>query len=664
MQGETGMFNNLKLKTKLVALLLPILLGLICYSTVLLSDRWQQKHDAEQVVERMTLLKNASNLVHELQKERGMSSGFLASKGGKFRDELKGQREKVDGQLHQYMTYLSEFKRVTAALSIARNVNSTQAKLDTLLRMRNDIDNQALKVADAITFYSELIKSLLEITASINIENTDIHISSDLSAYYYFLQAKERAGIERALINGALSAGQASPDSFQRIIRIISEQNLFFDLFKVYATPQQQALFAQTAQSVVFGQVQQYRNYIYANDYQHSAIEWFTLSTQRIDELKVLENKLSSLIIDVVQADYQLNSQTFYFILCSTIVLILGGVIFTVLVIRNIDIKIQLLMTAMNHAAKNRELSVQIPITSRDELGLVAKAFNLMLDAFTQALNDIRSASSTLSDVSQNTAENVNLNAKLLDVQKREVLQVASAIEEMSTSINEVAHNVNLTSVAANDTDDKVINIAHQIDLSDKTIADVANSLSDMSLNVKDLHENSGHIGEVINVIKNIAEQTNLLALNAAIEAARAGEMGRGFAVVADEVRSLASRTQQSTGEIEKMVMQFQQNAASVYDAMHLSQARAVKSVEQSGMVQSALQQILLAIRDIKNRATQIATAAEEQAAVSNEITKSVSIIGDHAQQSAEGSHEMALAGEHQAKLAKDLSDIARSFKT
>lgn len=524
-----------------------------------------------------------------------------------------------------------------------------------------------------------MIKALLVITSSINIDNTNAAISPDLSAYYYFLQAKERAGIERALVNGAFSSGQVSAEVFQRIIRIISEQTLFFDLFKVYATPQQQSLFSQTEQSAVFGQVQQFRNYIYANDYQHNATEWFQISTQRIDELKTLENKLNALIIDISLADYQQNQQSFYrgarktsplrrggcqFILFVTIILIVGGVSFTFLVIRNIDSKVQSLMTAMNNASKNRELSVRIPVSSRDELGAVADAFNLMLDAFQQTVNDIRNASTTLSDVSQNTSDTVNQNAKLLDMQKQEVLQVVSAIEEMSASINEVAHNINLTSQAANKTDTKVSHIAEQIDLSDKTIADVAQSLTDMGLDVKALHENSGHIGEVVNVIKNIAEQTNLLALNAAIEAARAGEMGRGFAVVADEVRSLASRTQQSTGEIEKMVTQFQQNAASVYDAMNVSQNRAVKSVEQSGMVQASLQQILLAIRDIKDRATQIATAAEEQAAVSNEITKSVSSIGDSAQQSADGSHEMAKAGEHQAKLARDLSDIARSFRT
>ncbi len=659
------MFNHLKLKIKLIALLIPLLLGLLIYSMVLLSDRWHQQHDAALVVERMHLLKEASNLVHELQKERGMTSGFLASKGLKFGDALKVQREKSENQLNQYMNYIAQHKtKMSAVDPIGRDVATAQSRLDMLPSLRQQVDSQSIKPAEAIAFYSDVIKTLLAITSSINIDNTNAAISPDLSAYYYFLQAKERAGIERALVNGAFSAGQVSADVFQRIIRIISEQTLFFDLFKVYATPQQQSLFTQTEQSAVFGQVQQYRNYIYANDYQHNAAEWFQLSTQRIDELKTLENKLNALIIDISQADYERNQQSFYFILIVTVILIVGGVGFTFLVIRNIDSKVQALMTAMNNASKNRELSVRIPVSSRDELGSVANAFNLMLDAFQQAVNDIRNASTTLSDVSQNTSDTVNQNAKLLDMQKQEVLQVVSAIEEMSASINEVAHNINLTSQAANETDTKVSHIAEQIDLSDKTIADVAQSLTDMGLDVKALHENSGHIGEVVNVIKNIAEQTNLLALNAAIEAARAGEMGRGFAVVADEVRSLASRTQQSTGEIEKMVTQFQQNAASVYDAMNVSQNRAVKSVEQSGMVQASLQQILLAIRDIKDRATQIATAAEEQAAVSNEITKSVSSIGDSAQQSADGSHEMAKAGEHQAKLARDLSDIARSFRT
>ena len=161
------------------------------------------------------------------------------------------------------MNYIAQHKtKMSAVDPIGRDVATAQSRLDMLPSLRQQVDSQSIKPAEAIAFYSDVIKTLLAITSSINIDNTNAAISPDLSAYYYFLQAKERAGIERALVNGAFSAGQVSADVFQRIIRIISEQTLFFDLFKVYATPQQQSLFTQTEQSAVFGQVQQYRTFM------------------------------------------------------------------------------------------------------------------------------------------------------------------------------------------------------------------------------------------------------------------------------------------------------------------------------------------------------------------------------------------------------------------
>ena len=139
------MFNHLKLKIKLIALLIPLLLGLLIYSMVLLNDRWHQQHDAALVVERMHLLKEASNLVHELQKERGMTSGFLASKGLKFGDALKVQREKSENQLSQYMNYIEQHKtKMSAADLIGRDVATAQSRLDMLPSLRQQVDSQSI----------------------------------------------------------------------------------------------------------------------------------------------------------------------------------------------------------------------------------------------------------------------------------------------------------------------------------------------------------------------------------------------------------------------------------------------------------------------------------------------------------------------------------------
>jgi methyl-accepting chemotaxis protein len=177
------------------------------------------------------------------------------------------------------------------------------------------------------------------------------------------------------------------------------------------------------------------------------------------------------------------------------------------------------------------------------------------------------------------------------------------------------------------------------------------------------LKNESESIGTVIDVIRGIAEQTNLLALNAAIEAARAGEQGRGFAVVADEVRTLASRTQQSTQDIQEMVERLQAGAEQAVSVMSNSQVQAKGSVDQAAEADESLHVITDMVSHINDMNTQIASAAEEQSAVAEEINKNINTISEVSVRTAQGANETAAASESMTSLASQLQAVVRRFK-
>ncbi|WP_442962891.1 methyl-accepting chemotaxis protein [Pseudomonas sp. AM8] len=244
-----------------------------------------------------------------------------------------------------------------------------------------------------------------------------------------------------------------------------------------------------------------------------------------------------------------------------------------------------------------------------------------------------------------------------------EIDQVATAVHEMTATAQDVARNATQAAQAASHADQAAsqgMRVVHDTSTAIGALAEEIRKAVDV---VQTLAKDSEHINIILIVIRGIAEQTNLLALNAAIEAARAGEQGRGFAVVADEVRNLAQKTQKATEEIQTMIQQLQQGTRDVVRVMEDSQNCTNQSVQHAAKAAEALVTITQAVSVINDMNTQIASAAEEQSAVAEDINRNVINIGKVANEVAEGADESTSASAELTKLAEQQRHLINQFK-
>lgn len=281
---------------------------------------------------------------------------------------------------------------------------------------------------------------------------------------------------------------------------------------------------------------------------------------------------------------------------------------------------------------------------------------NQMTGSTTKAAVDLMSASNDL----LNTSEQ---NEKLIGQQKRETEQGAAAIQQMANSVIEVAHHTNEAASLAQTAMKEFIAGQQEVDKTQQTISLLASKVGEAAVVIDNLSEGSREIGSVLEVIQGIAEQTNLLALNAAIEAARAGEQGRGFAVVADEVRSLASRTQQSTRQIQEVIKRMQDGSQKAVEVMKQGQDQASMSVDQAHRAGDALKAINSSVTRINDMNTQIATTAEEQSVVAAEINKNFDRITHSANLAEQEARKITRSSNALDGLANILGAAVKQFK-
>lgn len=322
-----------------------------------------------------------------------------------------------------------------------------------------------------------------------------------------------------------------------------------------------------------------------------------------------------------------------------------------------------LLHSLKDIATGEGDLTRRIEKTSVDEIGDVVDWFNMFIDKLHGSIGEIVQACQPLNSVSNDLGDLTSQTSQVSERQNQATEQVSMVVEEMVTSVREVSSSANSAAEAAYDADSSAKAGRDVVNQTVGTINSLAVEVERAGEVIRQLEADTGNVGAILDVIKGIAEQTNLLALNAAIEAARAGEQGRGFAVVADEVRTLASRTQDSTQEIQNVIEKLQSAANSAVKAMADSKSRAEESVSQAGKTNDSLTSITEKVESISAMNMRIASTTEEQDQAAASILENVTGIRETSEAVLSSIQQVESASQSLAGIAATLQRVTGQFR-
>ncbi|MGO2127953.1 MAG: methyl-accepting chemotaxis protein [Pseudoalteromonas prydzensis] len=339
-------------------------------------------------------------------------------------------------------------------------------------------------------------------------------------------------------------------------------------------------------------------------------------------------------------------------------------VFFALIAANNMVKPIQNMVQNLDDIAKGEgDLTKRLEVHSNDEIGQLGNSFNVFVSKLHSIIANVADVTRDVKDSSNDINTQTQLIENQLVNHNHETELVATAITEMSATSQEVAQNTTQVAVSTQSATQDVANAQQCVDVSLEEVSNLMSEINQAAEQVNSLSEQSKKINSVLSVIGGIAEQTNLLALNAAIEAARAGEQGRGFAVVADEVRSLASRTQESTLEINEMLNELHTLVTAAVKAMLASQQSCNRSVESSRAISESLGAVTSSVTTINDMSTQIATAATEQSSVTEEINRNVFAIQEIVNELTRSIKTTSSVSHHLAGRGESLGALVGQFK-
>lgn len=592
-----GTMSKLGLKTKVFILMALPIAGILYLAAGEITGLLGVQNQAGELTQFIKLSSHVGALVHELQKERGATAGFLGSKGKTFGEILKNQKKDTNQKSQAMNTFLRDLDLSEATEEFKYSLETSLAQLSQIQTKRSQVESQSIRLKQALGYYTKMNGLFLDSIAKLAYNTFDPGITKDLIAYGNFLQSKERAGIERAILANVLAAGtfQGREASYNKLVNLVTTQKNYLSAFSAIAGEKEIAFLSEKMTHTDVKNAESMRVLSLKRKTQENiglnSVTWFQAQTGKINVLKEVEDFLSGRLL-ALTGDIKAKAQRdFYFMTFFTVLLVGVGLLSGYLMIR---------MTS----------------------GLVG-SIKEMIDGLIQSSRNLVGASTQVASASQSLAQGAS--------------EQAASLEETSATLEEIFSMTQQNMEMAGEADQLAANARQQAQ-------DGGDAMARMVVAIKEIQESSEKTAKIIKTIDEIAFQTNLLALNAAVEAARAGDAGKGFAVVAEEVRNLARRSAEAAKNTNSLIED--------------SKAKAEAGTSLAGETEKKFQDLKTSVGKVGDIIDSVVTSSQEQSKGLEQVTQGVTQVDEVTQTNAANAEETSAASQELSSNAVALDNI------
>ncbi|MBM7968082.1 nitrate- and nitrite sensing domain-containing protein [Salmonella enterica] len=627
---------RISMRMKLFIALFPLLLALIWFAGSGMLSRIGTERQMDTIGQLTTLARSTGDVVHQLQRERGMSAGFIGARGQQFRDEILVQRKLTDDALVKLNQALARTDTNLIQGNIAATLKMFKDNIQSLDDTRNAISALNIEASKSTQFYTQTISGLLSFVGGIGQLSASGPMVNELAAFYSLLNLKEQAGIERALLTNVFSVDRFSDGQFRMLSDVVGKQEAWLTATRRFSSEAQAAELDKALASAEVTRALELRT-IALNKAQEGGFgvkptDWFTAQTKRIEILRQVETQAADALLAHSAAlahNARVDWQSF---LAISLIALLIAIAFAMIVVRSIQQQLTNTLKTINEM--DGDLTRRLDVPGSDELSALNRAYNQAIENIQHIVQEIKSGALILSNASSDITDGNQNLAQRTDEQAASIVETAASMEQISTAISQTAHNASeaerLTQSMAND------------------VMDATRVSNEASQSMAAIRSSSDNIFQIVASIDEISFQTNLLALNAAVEAARAGELGKGFAVVAAEVRHLSQRCAREASLIRELVNQNMNNIGEGVQRVSASEAALKAAADTTGRM--------------KQYVSDIARAANEQSLGVTQVHQALNQLEQVTQQNAALVSQMATASQMLDAQSKSMSTLVDRF--